>query len=160
MSRPCIFFDRDGVINVKQPEGQYVLSWQQFVWIPEAIDWIRLFNALGYLVIVVTNQRCVAKGLISHQELDLIHDRMVAELADLGAVVDDVFACPHEANACDCRKPSPGMIHAANEKWDVDLVKSMMIGDSESDRQLAVNCGLKFVGVQNGKIMGIDDVIS
>ena len=151
-TRRAVFLDRDGVINVKQPDGHYVLDWDQFVWIPETIDWIRLFNSLDFLVIVVTNQRAVAKGLITIESLDSIHTRMVEQLALKGAVIDDVLVCPHEIDACDCRKPMPGMVHAARDKWRIDLAQSMMVGDSPSDLQLAVNCGMKYVGVAGGKI--------
>ena len=152
MSRPCVFLDRDGVINVKQADGHYVCSWDQFEWIAETIDWIRLFNALGFLVVVVTNQRAVAKGLITSADLDSIHSKMCDELAGRGAIIHDVFACPHEIDECNCRKPATGMIDAARHKWDIDLSRSLMIGDSDSDHQLAVNCNLRFVRVQNGKI--------
>lgn len=151
-SRRCVFIDRDGVINVKQPDGHYVCHWDQFVWIPETIDWIRLFNTLGYLVIVVTNQRGVSRGKLTQETLDAIHAQMVSELAAKDVTIDDVFVCPHAADACDCRKPKPGMIHAAVKKWDIDLSQSIMIGDSESDEQLARNCGLRFVGASEGKI--------
>ncbi len=140
------------MINVKQPDGQYVCGWDQFVWIEETIDWIRLFNALDYLVIVVTNQRAVAKGLLTMAALDEIHRRMTEELARRDARIDDVMVCPHELDACDCRKPKPGMVQAACDKWHIDLAHSLMVGDSESDRQLAINCGLSFVGVLDGKI--------
>lgn len=152
VSRRCVFIDRDGVINVKQPDGQYVCRWDQFAWIPETIDWIRLFNSLGFLVIVVTNQRAVARGLMTIQTLNAIHKCMTEELAKRGAILDDVMVCPHEVNACECRKPMPGMIYAARDKWDIDLSQSIMIGDSDSDRQLAENCGLRFVGVSDGTI--------
>lgn len=152
MSKRCVFIDRDGVINVKQPDGQYVCSWDQFVWIPETIDWIRLFNALDFLVIVVTNQRGVARGMLTMKSLEQIHAKMVQGLSDRGAHIDDVQICPHEIDSCDCRKPRPGMVYSAQGKWDIDLSKSIMIGDSESDRQLAENCGLRFVQVREGKI--------
>ena len=153
--RRCVFLDRDGVINVKQPDGQYVCHWDQFQWIEPTIDWIRLFKALDFLVIVVTNQRAVARGLMTLEQLQNIHQRMVEQLASRGAVIDDVFACPHEVDACDCRKPRPGMIHAARDRWQIDLAASIMIGDSPSDRELAENCGLRFVEVCDGKITNV-----
>ncbi len=158
MSRRCVFIDRDGVINVKAPDGCYVCDWGQFEWIPPTIDWIRLFNALDYLVIVVTNQRGVSRGLISSQTLDAIHTKMIEELAAKGAVIDDIFVCPHSLDACECRKPKPGMIHAACAKWDIDLAESIMIGDSPSDEELARNCGMRFVGVCDGNITATDNV--
>jgi D-glycero-D-manno-heptose 1,7-bisphosphate phosphatase len=155
VKRRCVFLDRDGVINVSPPAGEYLRSWQDFRFIPGVADWIRLFNALDLLVIVVTNQQGVAKGLTRAEDLEEIHRNMVAELRQLGAVIDDVFCCPHWDNTCDCRKPRPGMLRAAAEKWDIDLGNSLMIGDSETDRQLALNCDLRFVQVQDGVIRSI-----
>ena len=110
MKRPCVFLDRDGVINFSPPEGEYVRSWEEFRFIPTITDWIRLVNALGYLVVVVTNQRGVSRGLVSLHELENIHARMIKELASRGARVDGVIFCPHEVGSCQCRKPQPGMV--------------------------------------------------
>ena len=84
-TRRCLFLDRDGVINAKPPAGQYILRWEDFRLIPEAVSWIRLFKAAGFLAIVITNQRCVALGLLSGEDLQALHDRMCAELAAQGA---------------------------------------------------------------------------
>ena len=149
----CIFMDRDGVINKKAQPGQYIQTCQELEVIPAVVDWIRLFNALGFLVIVVTNQRGVATGQIAPEELDRIHERMRRQLAEAGAKIDDIFVCPHENNACDCRKPQPGMVHAATKKWNISIADSAMIGDSQSDRQLAISCGLRFVPVADGRIL-------
>ena len=102
--------DRDGVINEKAPPGGYITSHQQFRLLPQAVEWIRLFNALDFLVIVVTNQRGVARGLMTEAELALIHQKMHHELAKHGARIDDIFYCPHDVDSCECRKPKPGMI--------------------------------------------------
>jgi histidinol-phosphate phosphatase family protein len=153
VSRPCLFLDRDGVINVKPPEGEYVRTWDEFRLIPAAVDWVRLFNAAGHLVIVVTNQRGVARGLMRLEDVADIHARMTAELARRGARVDDVFVCPHEEGACDCRKPRPGLVREAQRRWDIDLGRSLLVGDAESDRQLAVNCGLRFLLARDGHIV-------
>lgn len=152
VKRRCVFLDRDGVINAKAPEGEYVCDWMEFELIPSIVDWIRLFNSLKMLVVVVTNQRCVAKGMLTLEDLNSLHDRMREELADRNAIIDDVFACPHEIGMCRCRKPQPGMVLAARDKWDIDLARSIMIGDSESDRQLAENCGMTFVAAQQGRV--------
>jgi histidinol-phosphate phosphatase family protein len=153
VSRPCLFLDRDGVINVKPPEGEYVRTWDEFRLIPAAVDWVRLFNAAGHLVVVVTNQRGVARGLMRLEDVADIHARMTAELARRGARVDDILVCPHEEGACDCRKPRPGLVREAQRRWDIDLARSLLIGDSESDRQLAVNCGLRFLLARDGHIV-------
>jgi D-glycero-D-manno-heptose 1,7-bisphosphate phosphatase len=157
VKRRCVFMDRDGVINVAPPPGEYLRSWREFRFIPGVADWIRLFNALDLLVVVVTNQQGVAKGLTRLEDLEEIHRNMVVELRQLGALIDDVYCCPHQDNTCDCRKPRPGMVRTATAKWDIDLGNSLMIGDSETDRQFAANCGLRFVHVQNGMIQGITD---
>ena len=155
MKRRCVFLDRDGVINVKAPAGEYIRTWQEFQLIPTVVDWIRLFNVLDFLVVVVTNQRGVARGLVEPADLDEIHRRMVDQLAGEGARVDDVLACPHEEDSCNCRKPRPGLVLEAAEKWNIDVGKSVMIGDSESDRELAENCGMRFVFVRAGQITGV-----
>ncbi|EMI17649.1 histidinol-phosphate phosphatase family protein [Rhodopirellula maiorica SM1] len=152
--RRCVFLDRDGVINVKADEGEYIHNWDEFQWIPNTIDWIRLFNALDFLVIVVTNQRGVARGKMTQANVDAIHEQMVRELAKKDAIINDVFVCPHEIGTCHCRKPQPGMIHAARDKWNIDVERSLMIGDSESDRQLASNCEMRFIQVRDGRICG------
>src|SRR5260370_39270896 len=105
--RGCVFMDRDGVINRNPPAGEYILNWSEFTFMPGIEDWIHIFNALGLLVIVVTNQRCIARDLMASQALDELHGRMVAELLSRGARIDDVFTCPHADGACDWRQPVP-----------------------------------------------------
>lgn len=151
--RRCVFLDRDGVINAKPAEGEYIRSWSEFRFLPNAGDWIRLFNALDLLVVVVTNQRGIARGLMSAGEAAAIHARMVEELASVGARIDDVLVCPHEEGECDCRKPRPGLVLRAAAKWDIDLGASILIGDSWRDRELASACGLRYVEVSDGRIV-------
>ncbi len=153
MSRRCVFLDRDGVINVKMPEGEYVRNWDEFQFLPNVADWIRILNALDFLVIVVTNQRGVALERMSEASLAEIHRRMVSELATAGARINDVFACPHHSGTCDCRKPKPGLVRAAQAKWDIDLAGSLMIGDSDSDAELAAVCGLRFLRARDGRLV-------
>jgi D-glycero-D-manno-heptose 1,7-bisphosphate phosphatase len=154
MSRACLFLDRDGVINEPAAEGEYINHWSDFRFLPAAADWIRLFNALDYLVIVITNQRGIALGHTNPAELDEIHRNMVRELARVGARIDDVFCCPHNYGECNCRKPQPGLIDQAVEKWDIDLQRSLFIGDSKLDEDLARNCGIRFLRASgNGHIV-------
>lgn len=128
------FLDRDGVINQKSPEGQYVTSCDQFRFLPGVEEAIALLNRAGYIVIIVTNQRCVAKGLLTVQRLELMHKWMRRKLANAGAVIAAVYYCPHEKEPpCGCRKPAPGMLLAAADAHDIDLRASWMIGDSDAD---------------------------
>ncbi|HEV2447564.1 MAG TPA: HAD-IIIA family hydrolase, partial [Candidatus Sulfopaludibacter sp.] len=105
--------------------------------------------------IVVTNQRGVARGLTLPEDLAAIHARMSEELQSLGAPLDDILCCPHDEGQCDCRKPRPGLVREAGKRWNIDLPSSLMIGDSECDRQLAENCGMSFARARDGHIIEI-----
>lgn len=153
VKRRCVFFDRDGVINEKPVEGEYILRWEEFRLLPAAVDWIKLCNALELLVIVVTNQRCVAKGLLTLAQLDDLHSRMRAALDAQGARIDDIFVCPHAEGTCQCRKPRPGMVENAARKWNIDLAASALIGDSGRDQGLAQACGLRFLRAGEGRLL-------
>jgi D-glycero-D-manno-heptose 1,7-bisphosphate phosphatase len=155
--RPCVFLDRDGVINVKPKAGEYIRNWGEFRLIPEVVDWIRLCNTLGVLVIVITNQRGVALGRMSMADLEEVHLRMRRELASRGAHIDDLFCCVHDEGVCDCRKPRIGLIEEAVRKWEIDTPSSIVIGDSDVDRELARRCGMRFVLVNEGKISQVTD---
>jgi D-glycero-D-manno-heptose 1,7-bisphosphate phosphatase len=152
LSVRCVFLDRDGVINQNAAPGEYIRSVSEFRLLPNIVDWIRLFNALGFLVIVITNQRGIALGVMTEEDLAAIHQTMLSELAAQGARIDDVFYCPHGFGSCDCRKPKPGMIFAARDKWQIDLAQSLMLGDSDIDEQLAAACGVRFMRVMDGRL--------
>jgi D-glycero-D-manno-heptose 1,7-bisphosphate phosphatase len=147
-----VFLDRDGIINEKPAPGEYILCENEFRLLPYIADWIRLFNILGLLVIVITNQRGVALGRLTEDRLLSVHAKMLKELTDRNARIDDIFYCPHALDSCNCRKPKPGMIHAAQEKWNIDLENSLLIGDSECDELLAASCGIPFLRVMDGHI--------
>jgi D-glycero-D-manno-heptose 1,7-bisphosphate phosphatase len=140
----AVFLDRDGVINQKPLEGMYVTRWEDFHILPGVVESIALLNRSGFLVIVITNQRCIAKGLMTERELENMHERMTDQLARSGAAVDGVYYCPHEMEpACDCRKPAPGMLLNAARSRDIDLPASWMIGDSAIDVEAGRNAGCK-----------------
>lgn len=151
--RRCLFLDRDGVINAAPPKGEYVRCWDEFRLLPEVISWIRLFKAAGFLAIVLTNQRGIALGQYSEADLQDLHAKMRAELEAQGAILDDVFYCPHAEAACNCRKPLPGMVIQAQRKWGIDLGASLLIGDGERDRLLAERCGIPFALVRDGRVV-------
>lgn len=138
---------------MKPPAGDYVRRWSEFCLVPTIAAWIRLFNVLDFAVIVVTNQRGIARGLMRREDVEEIHTNMVAELATLGARIDDVFYCPHDRDECECRKPRTGMVDEARKKWDIDLAGSLMIGDSDKDGELAARCGMKFLRVDEGRFV-------
>jgi D-glycero-D-manno-heptose 1,7-bisphosphate phosphatase len=139
------FLDRDGVINRKAPtEDEYITRWEEMHIIPGVVEAIALLNQAGYRVIVISNQRCVAKGLVTTGELDAMHQRMCRELGAVGAKIDGVYYCPHEEQPpCRCRKPEPGMLFDAADENQVDLPSSWMIGDSEKDVEAGRSAGCR-----------------
>jgi D-glycero-D-manno-heptose 1,7-bisphosphate phosphatase len=138
------FLDRDGVINEPAAEGEYITRWEDFRFLPGTADAVAQLNQAGYRVVVVTNQRCVAKKLLSIEDLESMHGRMRKELATAGAIVDEIYYCPHDyAEACDCRKPLPGMILEAARTHQIDLAASWMIGDSEIDMAAGRSAGCR-----------------
>jgi len=138
------FLDRDGVINQRPVEGEYITRWEDLHILPGTATAIALLNRVGFRVTVVTNQRCVAKGLLTASDLERMHDRMRNKLAAAGAIVDDVYYCPHDRQAsCECRKPSPGMLVSAARRHQLDLAASWMIGDSEIDMEAGRSAGCK-----------------
>jgi D-glycero-D-manno-heptose 1,7-bisphosphate phosphatase len=146
------FLDRDGVINRKAPEGEYVTRWDAMRFLPGVASAIGTLNRAGFRVIVVSNQRCVTKGLITRAELDLLHQRMCRALASDGAIIDAVYYCPHDAEPpCGCRKPAPGMLLEAARRHRLDLPNSWMIGDSDADVQAGRNAGCRTARISHGR---------
>jgi D-glycero-D-manno-heptose 1,7-bisphosphate phosphatase len=161
--KKAAFLDRDGVINRKAPEGQYVTRWEEMKFLPGACEAIRLLNNAGFLVVVVSNQRCVAKGLITTEELDSLHAQMRNEFAAAGATIDAIYYCPHEIQPpCGCRKPRAGLLLDAARRHNVDLAGSWMIGDSGRDVQAGRSAGCRTVRlIGDGKsIAGDADVVA
>jgi D-glycero-D-manno-heptose 1,7-bisphosphate phosphatase len=140
----AVFLDRDGVINQRPVEGEYITRWEDFHILPGVAEGIALLNHAGFFVVVVTNQRCVAKGLLTEADLQQMHERMIDVLARAGAKIDETYYCPHEiVPPCDCRKPAPGMLLSAARSRGINLRTSWMIGDSDNDVKAGHNAGCK-----------------
>lgn len=130
----AFFFDRDGVINEKAPDHDYIKSWDEFKFIPDIIDVMKYVQSKGYMIIIVTNQRGIARGRMTIEDLLQIHEHLSKELAKHKVFVTDIFFCPHDiSDNCDCRKPKPGMLLRAKKLNNIDFKKSYLIGDSETD---------------------------
>ena len=132
----AVFLDRDGVINRKAPEGDYIKRWEEFDFLPGVAEAIKSLNENHFKVFVVTNQRGIAKGLMDEDDLQRIHARMKDELRKAGAVIDGIYYCPHEKDSCACRKPEPGMFLEAKKDFpEISFSDSFVIGDSFSDME-------------------------
>jgi D-glycero-D-manno-heptose 1,7-bisphosphate phosphatase len=144
-----VFLDRDGVLNRKLPEGAYVSDWAQFQWLPGAVEAIARMNRAGLTVIVVSNQRGIALGRLSVEQLELIHGQVRNDLAHQGARLDAIYYCPHDHDECNCRKPDIGLFeHAAKDFPEVDAKNSVVIGDSLSDIQAGHRLGMRTIFIE------------
>lgn len=134
LGRRGAFLDRDGTLNVRPDEHEYVTSEPDFVWLPGAAEGVARLAQAGYLLAVVSNQRGVARGLVTPGALSAIEARIQGDLSSYGCSIEAFRYCVHgEEDVCDCRKPKPGLIVQLARELDLDLSRSWVIGDSESD---------------------------
>ena len=141
-----VFLDRDGVLNRKPPPGQYVTSWEQFELLPGVDNAIATLHRTGRKAIVVTNQRGVALGLYSLENLAQMHERMEALLAASGGRLDGIYVCPHDVGQCTCRKPLTGLFEQAFRDFPgAHAANSVMIGDSLRDIEAGRQLGMRTV---------------
>ena len=162
----AIFLDRDGTIN---KYVGFLRNIDDFELIDGTIEGIKLINESGYLAIVVTNQPVIARGEVTIEELDLIHQKLETLLGKGGAYIDSIYYCPHHPDKgfegevpelkidCACRKPKTGLVDKAVKDFNIDLSKSYMIGDSDNDKHLADNLNIPYYEVNENK--NIEDVV-
>ena len=155
----AIFLDRDGTIN---KYVGFLRNINDFELIDGVAEAIRKINESGYLAVVATNQPVIARGEVSFEELEEIHNKMETLLGKEGAYLDAIYYCPHHPHKgyegerpelkidCDCRKPKPGMLLKAAADFNIDLSRSWMVGDGENDIQAGINAGCKTVLLSNG----------
>lgn len=150
----------DGVINKKMPEGDYVKNAEEFVFLPGSFQALKSLIEKDYLVIVVTNQMCVARGIIDENTLHDIHKKMNDKIQSNGGRIDAIYVCPHDiSDNCICRKPKTGLFLKAVEDFnhkgiEIDIDRSFMIGDSEKDIAAGKAVGLKTIMVGNDPLPG------
>lgn len=153
---PAVFLDRDGTLTA---EADWVRQADDVVLLESAAPAIRALNRAGYRLVLATNQSAVARGLITEAKLAEVHAHLAAQLERQGAHLDGIYTCPHHPSegeapyrrACECRKPSPGLLLQAARDLDLDLPRSWMIGDAERDIEAGRAAGVRGILVGTGK---------
>lgn len=145
MKSPALFIDRDGTI-IKQIDGYYISSIEQIELIENIFPAILMLQNEGYLIIIVTNQAGINKGILSNEQVDEINQHIIQLLKKQGIDISAVYVCPHKPEEqCKCRKPQPGLLLKAAKEYNIDLENSIMIGDTDKDTEAGLNAGLKKV---------------
>lgn len=138
----AIFLDRDGTINV---DVDYLHEVDKLEFIDGAVEALALLKMLGYRLIVISNQSGIGRGYFEARDVELLHEHMNRILEKHNAAIDAFYYCPHAVqDACTCRKPQTGLIDRAVVEWDIDLSRSYMVGDRETDVMTAVNAGCDY----------------
>lgn len=140
--KPAIFLDRDGVIieNV----DTYVRSWSDVQIYPQALEALSRYSKAPYHFVIVTNQSAIGRGIITAQQASEINGRLIETITNRGGRINAVFMCPHApSDNCTCRKPQPGLLLKATHFLDINLKRSIMIGDAFTDLQAAKEVHVK-----------------
>lgn len=146
----AIFLDRDGTIN--RERADYVKCWQEFEWLPGALDALALLARWNVPILIVTNQSAIGRGILDRDLLSAMHERVRAGAAAAGGRIDQFFVCPHApAEQCSCRKPKPGLLLQAAAAYHLDLANCIMIGDSITDLQASEAAGCRCILLRSGR---------
>jgi len=130
--KQVIFLDRDGVINRDSPD--YIKCWEEFIFLPNTLEALKILTLKGYTLILITNQSIIHRQWILPEVLAEMHLRLKSTVASHGGRITDIFFCPHTPEqGCSCRKPKPGLIQQACQKYAIDLSDAIMVGDSAKD---------------------------
>ncbi len=152
--KQALFLDRDGVINI---EKEYLYKISDFEFIDGVFDTCQYFQNQGYLIIIITNQAGIARGKYTENDFANLTQWMLAKFTQKGILISQVYHCPHHpkfTGECICRKPNPGMLVEAQKTFKIDLGKSILVGDKESDIQAGINAGItQTILVRSGHII-------
>jgi len=147
-----VILDRDGVLNREAPAGGWVREAAEFHWLPGALDGLVLLRQAGLRLSVATNQSAVGRGLMTLEQLAAVHARMQADAAARGVQLEAVLFCAHAPQEqCGCRKPAPGLIHAAMARSGIPAAETLVVGDDGRDLEAARRAGVAVALVRTGK---------
>ena len=139
---PAVILDRDGVLNAKPPRATYVTSWNEWRWLPGALEALASLNEAGLRVFVVSNQAGIGRGVMTEADLAAIHEQVIDEAVAAGGRIDAIYHCPHDWDeGCECRKPNPGMLFQVQREHHIDLTSTPFIGDDPRDAEAAAAAG-------------------
>lgn len=144
-----LFLDRDGVIN-HEKEEDYIYNFDEFVFYDGVLEAMRILNPLFGRIIMVTNQRGIGRGLMTDADLHDIHTKMLWAIQQAGGRIDKIYYCPAVDKADPSRKPNPGMAFSAQKDFpEIDLQRSLIVGNRLSDMEFGRNAGMHTVFVRN-----------
>ncbi len=153
MSNRAVFLDRDGTLN---EDPGYISDPKKVVLFPETGNSLFMLKKYGFLLIVVSNQSGISRGIMTSKDVDAVNEKINGLLSEYKVKIDAFYFCPAHpdystAEECECRKPSPKMVYEAAKEFNVDLSESYIIGDTDADIQCGKNAGLKTILVKTGK---------
>ena len=143
--RKAVFLDRDGLINRQAALHHYISNPVDFEILPGVPEAIKRLNDAEYLTIMVTNQRGVARGMLTMEQVETVHGYLQSELAKHGAHIDAIYICPHADGECTCRKPDIDLFLMAEKDFDIDKSQSWMVGDSDTDVEAGKKYGVRTI---------------
>jgi len=145
-----LFLDRDGVIN-KRLMDDYVKNVEEFEFLPGVTEAFKKFSEIFGKIFIITNQRGIAREIMTEQDLESVHNFMINCIKNSGGRIDKIYFCPHDRDEnCGCRKPDIGSALKAKQDFpEVDFNKSIMVGDTSSDIQFGENAGMYTIKVTN-----------
>lgn len=145
-----VLLDRDGII-FKYRRDQYVNTTADIEYIDDALNSLKKLTDSGFKIIVISNQAGVGKGLMSLENLEAITIKLLSDVKTAGSKIEEIYYCIHKTDEnCECRKPKPGLIYKAAEKYNINLSKTFLVGDNESDIEAGKNAGCKTILVLTG----------